>query len=283
MTSVHSPLGFSLAGAILLVLAAATPAAGQAAPHEEVDEFPNHALVCPDGGYMSGCDDETIERAVRVEDAEPADFAKRCLYETEAACRVVSSGRIDAFGSVPDLYWQVLHLQAADGPRTEMLVLAEHQATFFYLLSARQVDGHLDTPIAVHGADDGENSRFILHIPAVNRALGNADLLFFTSGEGWNWIDAASLIQQADRLLPAGFSTASPVNFNFHEMTAFAPVSRDGDAACCATGGVVVLDFEQSDHSLAVSAVTFTESKSVEAAWTAHAETNGDALSGDNE
>ena len=283
MTSVHSPLVFSLAGAILLGLAAAKPAAGKAASHEEVDEFPNHALVCPDGGYMSGCDDETIERAVRVEDAEPADFAERCLYETEAACRVASSGRIGAFGSVPDLYWQVLHLQPVDGPRTEMLVLAEHQATFFYLLSSRQVDGYLDAPVAVHGADDGEDSRFLLHIPAVNRALGNADLILFTRGEGWNWTAAASLLRQADQLLPPGFSTASPVSFNFHEMTAFAPVRRDDDAGCCATGGVVVLDFEQSDHSLWVSSVTFTESKSVEAARTVHAEANGGALSGDDE
>lgn len=283
MSSVQSPLGSSLAGAILLGLAAAAPAAAQTAPHDDVDEFPDYAFVCPDGGYKSGCDSETIERAVQVEGAEPADFAERCLYETEAACRVVSSGRIGAFGSVPDLYWQLLHLQPLDGPRTEMMVLAEHQSAFFYLLSSRQVDGYLDPPIAVHGADDGENSRFILHIPAMNRALGKADLIFFTSGEGWNWTDAASVMQQADRLLPAGFSTTSPISFNFHEMTAFAPVSRDGDAACCATGGVVALDFEQSDHSLAVSAVTFIESKAVAAAWVAHAETNGKALSGEDE
>lgn len=281
MGKLDCAINLPVATVILFSLGAAVPAFGQTGLPQEIDDLTDNAFVCPDGGYLSSCDSEDIERALQVETADPADFAERCLYDTVAFCSVASSGRIGAFGDVPDLFWQLLRLQPGDGPRTDMLVLAEQQEGFFYLLSARQVDGYLDPPVAIRNED--ENGGLILHLPALNSALGNADQILFTKGEGWNWTDARSLLSQADKLLPAGFSTASPVSFNFREMTAFALARRDDDPGCCSTGGVVVLDFEQSDHSLTVSGITFTETSTVEPAWTASADTNGRAKSGDNQ
>lgn len=264
-----------LAGVISCAMGAAVPASGQNTSDDPVESFPDIAFVCPDGRFQSGCQMEDIDAAIVLNHAGPQDFAERCLYESEADCQVTASGRINRLTDAPSLHWQLLDLQPVDGPRAKMLVLADYDGTALDLLFARQVDGYFDAPTAVDAGEDAGNRRFILHIPALNRSLGNADIVVFTSGEGWNWTDAAALMGQADTLLPPGFSTASPVNFNFHEMTAFAPVRRDDDAGCCSTGGVAVLDFGQSAHSLAVSAVTFTETRPVGEART--------ALSGDDE
>ena len=249
-----------LPGAMIAALATTTASCStQAAEREIPDEYPVYEFACPDGGYQSGCDASDIERAVDLEGVQPADFAQRCLYRTQAGCSVIASGQVNRASGDPALHWQMLGIQPSDGPYAEMLVLAEIDTPLPHLLFAKQVDGYFDPPVA---ARDGDG-RFILHVPARNRGLGNADLVLFTSGDGWNWTSADQIIQQVDRLLPEGFWTASPVGFNFREASAFALVRRDSDAGCCATGGVVNIDFEQTDYSLDVSGVSFTQTQPV--------------------
>lgn len=245
-----------VAGALALTIGPAPYAQVTPIDGEMPDMFEEfEVFVCPDGGYQSGCDASDIEAAVKLEGAQSTDFAQRCLFDTKADCAVIASGQINRFSDVSALHWQLLGLQPEDGPYAEMLVLAELGGPFPSPLLTRQVDGYFDAPFA---ARDGDG-RFILHAPARNRGLGNADLVLFTSGKGWNWTGAASLMREIDRLLPEGFTTASPVNFNFREGSAFALVRRADDAGCCATGGTVVVDFEQTDNNLSVIHVSFTE------------------------
>ena len=233
---------------------------GDAAEKPDIpDDYPSYAFVCPDGGYESGCDEMTLENAVSLEGADQAAFTTRCLYQTAADCSVISSGRIQRAGIEQVLDWQLLQLQPSDGPAAEMIVLAQVEGDDQQLLISRQVDGYFDPPFV---ARDGDG-RFLLHVPARNRGLGNADILLFTSGHGWNWTTAALVTNQVDRLLPVGFSVASPISFNLREASAFALVRRDDDAGCCATGGVVNIDFEQGDFTLDVAGIGFTETTPV--------------------
>ncbi len=242
---------------------------------EEPEMFEDpYTLVCPDGGYESGCVRDEIERAVDLEDSYPAALASACLYRTHADCRVLASGQIAALVLGTTLHWQLLALQPADGPASEMIVLIEQDGAVPVLLLSHQTDGFFDAPVAVRDCD----GRFLLHLPARNRRLGNADLVLMNSGQGWNRTSADAIMRQADRLLPAGFSLASPIGFNLREGSAFAPVRREDDAGCCATGGIAVIDFEQSAHALSISRVAFTETRAVGETHYAHpgAETGAD-------
>lgn len=279
MTRIRSRVTAILTGWALMAMSSIPAAHAQTEERDIPDEYPEGGHVCPDGRYQSGCDASDIDQATQLENAQPADFAERCLYRTAADCAVIANGRIARFADGPDLHWQLLSLQAVDGPYAEMLVLAEMHGSFAYRLLAKQVDGYFDPPVSV--CDDGD--RFILHVPARNRGLGNADLVLFTSGEGWNWISAPAIMRQVDALLPPGFTIASPVSFNFRESAAFAPVRRDDDAGCCATGGTLVVDFEQSDHSLSVSRVRFTETTPVGPARSASPASNPPDLEGRSE
>ena len=227
---------------------------------EEPEMFEDpYTLVCPDGGYESGCAREDIERTVHLEDSYPASLASDCLYRTRADCRVLASGQIAALTLDTTLLWQLLALQPTDGPASEMIVMIEQDGAVPVLLLSHQTDGYFDAPVAVRNGD----GKFLLHLPARNRGLGNADLILMNSGHGWNLTSADAIMREADRLLPAGFSLASPVGFNLREGSAFALVRREKDAGCCATGGIANIDFKQSDHSLSVSRIAFTETHAV--------------------
>lgn len=238
------------------------PAAAQSGANDKgdiPDDYASYVFVCPDGGYESGCDEQDVENAVLLEAADMAAFAERCLYRTKADCTVLASGRVNRATMEPSLNWQLLLLQPPDGPYAEMIVMAEDTGEDPMLLLAKQVDGYFDAPFA---ARDGDG-KFLLHIPARNRGLGNADVMLFTSGQGWNWTTAALIGNEVDRLLPAGFSVASPISFNLREASAFALVRRDDDAGCCATGGVVNIDIEQLENSLPVTNIGFNETQAV--------------------
>lgn len=234
---------------------------------EEPELFDDpYTLVCPDGGYESGCVRDDIERAVDLENSYPAALASDCLYRTRADCRVLASGQIAALALGTTLHWQFLALQPADGPASEMIVLIEQVGAVPVLLLSHQTDGYFDAPAAVRDGD----GRFLLHLPARNRGLGNADLVLMNSRQGWNWTTADAIMREADRLLPAGFSLASPVGFNFREGSAFGLVRRETDAGCCATGGIATIDFEQSAHALSISRIAFIETRAVGEAHYAH-------------
>lgn len=279
MKQIRSRVATTLMSWALVTMSSTSAALAQTDERDNPDEYPEDVYVCPDGRYQSGCDGSDIDRATQLDEVLPADFAERCLYRTAADCAVIANGRVARFSAAPDLHWQLLSLQPADGPYAEMLVLAEVGGSLPYLLLAKQVDGYFDPPVAVQD----ESGRFILHVPARNRGLGNADLVLFTSGEGWNWTSAPAIMREVDALLPRGFAIASPVSFNFRESAAFAPVRRDSDPGCCATGGTVVVDFEQSDHSLSVSRVSFTETTPVGSAHRASPASHPQDLEGHSE
>ena len=137
-----------------------------------------------------------------------------------------------------------------------MMVLFEQDDAVPNLLVSHQAEGYFDPPVAVRDGD----GKFLLQVPARNRGLGNADIILMNAGEGWNWVTADQLIRDMDRLLPTGFTIASPVEFTLREGAAFALVRRDSDPGCCTTGGVAYIDFEMSQpHSMAVSSVDFQE------------------------
>lgn len=223
------------------------------------EEFPEYVFTCPDGGYQSGCDAFDVERAVVLDAADATAFSERCLYATQAACDVIASGRVNRAGDAAPLHWQILGLQPKDGPYTEMILLADIDDPVPHVLLSQQVEGYFDPPVAAREGD----GKFLLHVPARNRGLGNADLMLFTSGSGWNWTSADQIRAEIDARLPGGFLTASPIVFNFRESSAFALVRRDSDAGCCATGGTVTVDFEQGENTLDVSRIGFHESQPV--------------------
>ena len=215
-----------------------------------------YTFVCPDGGYESGCTSEDVRLAVMLDEAPQSVLATECLYRTEAGCTVIASGQMAAFTLGTDLYWQLLALQPKDGPATEMMVLFEQDGAVPVLLLSHQTEGYFDPPVAVRDGD----GKFLLRAPARNRGLGTADIILMNSGEGWNWVTADELIRDMDRLLPAGFAIASPVEFNLREGSAYALVRRDSDPGCCTSGGVAYIDFDLSQpHSMDVSSVEFQE------------------------
>ena len=245
-----------MGAALLAVPVVAAPTA--TIDDAEVDvaqEFPDYVFACPDGGYQSGCDASDVEQAVALDGVDAAAFAERCLYVTRARCSVIASGRLNRSGDAPPLHWQMLGLQPTDGPYAEMIVLAELDGPVPLVLLARQVDGYLDPPVVAREGD----GRLLIHVPARNRGLGSADIMLFTSGQGWNWTDAAAISAEIDLMLPRGFIAASPLVFNFRESSGFALVRRDEDPGCCATGGLVLVDFEQGDNDLAITALRFRE------------------------
>ena len=224
---------------------------------EEPEMFEDaYTFVCPDGAYQGGCTSEDVELAVMLDDAPQDMLATQCLYRTRADCTIIASGQIAAQTLGTTLYWQLLTLQPSDGPATEMMVLFEQDGAVPSLLVSHQTEGWFDPPVAVR---DGDGT-FLLHVPARNRGLGSADILLKDSGAGWNWTTADRLMDDANRLLPAGFTLASPLVFNPRENSAFALVRRESDAGCCATGGVATVDFDFSQpHTMEVVSVGFQE------------------------
>lgn len=253
----------------LAAVFAITPAVTLAAPvwaqadvledgMDVAEEFPEYTFACPDGGYETGCDAFDVENAIAIEGVDASAFADRCLYTTEADCSVIANGQVNRADAAP-LHWQILGLQPLDGPYIEMIVLAEIDGPVPNVLLSQQVEGYFDPPVAVRDGD----GRFLLHVPARNRRLGNADIMLYTSGMGWNWSSAQQIRADIDALLPKGFQTDNPIVFNLRENFAFAPVRRDDDPGCCATGGLVSVEFEQEDNALTVTRVGFLEMQPV--------------------
>lgn len=221
-------------------------------------------LVCPDGKYESGCDSSDLIRAVeRVEDL-PTDIESRCLYETKARCYPVAFGRIITVEQGRPLTWQHMVLYPEDGPRVEMMVILEGvTANDLYVLVARQTEGWFAPPQLV----ENTNELMLLHAPGRTggTGMGNADIVLSRHEQGWTTFDVNELLFEAEQMLPAGFSLASGVNFDFREMFVAVPVKRESDGGCCATGGTAFIDLEMPAGNLMhVASITFNETKPVE-------------------
>ncbi|NJM49980.1 MAG: hypothetical protein HC843_03125 [Sphingomonadales bacterium] len=234
--------------------------AGSAAIDGEEPEMfvESNIFVCPDGRYESGCDKEVVERAVSLDSAALEKMGTECLFRTKASCLVVASGQINLTITGSTFRWQHMVLQPKDGPLAEMMVLFENGAAPS-LLTAIQVDGFFDAP---HAPRDGDGIG-IIHIPASNGGLGTADHILYTNGKGWNYTTAYEIQLRADKMMPAGFTLASPIHFNLRESSGFSMVRRDGDPGCCVTGGTVNMDFEIVGHDFKISNIGFNETKPV--------------------
>ncbi len=264
VTGWHAPL-FPIA--LLAPVGLAQPALAQEVTGDGeiayVDQVET-VLVCPDGKYQSGCDASDLIRAVeRIEDL-PTDIETRCLYETKARCYPVAFGRIITVEQGPPLTWQHMVLFPEDGPRVEMMAILEGvTANDLYVLVARQTEGWFAPPQLV----ENTNELMLLHAPGRTggTGMGNADIVLSRHEQGWTTFDVNELLFEAGQMLPAGFSLASGVNFDFREMFVAVPVKRESDGGCCATGGTAFIDLAMpAGNRMKVASVTFNETKPVE-------------------
>ena len=249
---------------LALACAVAQPAAAQQTllDGETPDMFEDiYTYVCPDGGYESGCDSEDVRDAVRIAEDHPADIESRCLYQTEARCYPVAFGRIITVEQGTPLTWQQMVIFPKDGPRVEMLVIAEGVTVAdIYVLVAAQTEGWFAPPQLVGNS----NELMLLHAPGRTAGNGNADIVLARHDQGWTTFDVNDLLDEASALLPQGFSLAGGVNFDFHEMFVAAPVKRASDGGCCATGGTAFVDLAMpAGNLMEVAAVRFNETQPV--------------------
>ncbi|MFC4292079.1 hypothetical protein ACFOWX_06590 [Sphingorhabdus arenilitoris] len=250
-------IAFALFSALLSQGCWAQPVSGEPEEPEMFDD--NYTFVCPDGGYESGCERDDVERAVKLEPDNLAQISTHCLYQTRANCRVMASGNIAMRQPKRSLQWQQIELNPTDGPRAEMMIMAETGGPLPALLSSYQVDGYFDAPFAANMAYEN----MLIQIPGRNRGLGSADIFLYSTGDSWNWSSAYDIMTDVDKLLPKGFTMDSQIVFNMRELVAWAQVRRDDDPGCCVTGGKVYVDFELKDYSLSVSRIGFDETKPV--------------------
>ncbi|WP_193746719.1 hypothetical protein [Blastomonas sp. AAP53] len=255
----------SIASALALVLLPSqTTLPATAANLDKPAEASNPQVqVCPDGGYQSGCDRESIENAIVVEEDWAATLTIRCLYRSRAPCVPLATGRIELVEQGRPLTWQLVALHPKDGPRTEMLILVEGiEQLDRIILSTHQTDGWFSPPELV------QNSAALMIVHAAGRyggsGGGNADILLSRHEQGWTTFDVNALLDEASAMLPPGFRMAAGVDFDFRHMLVAAPVKRSGDGGCCATGGTAFVDFEMpGGNALQVASVRFEETAPV--------------------
>ncbi|WP_054119361.1 hypothetical protein [Porphyrobacter sp. AAP60] len=256
------------AGTLSLVLAfvpALSPAAAvQPAPERaEVETGPPTVSVCPNGAYESGCTVAEMEAAIARTPAAMVLLSKQCLFETEARCWVQASGTISSLERGRPVVWQLTLLSPIDGPAVQMIALFELGGSPRpALIAAAQTEGWFGPPDIVQNSDDG----VLIHVPGVTggNGAGNADVLVLRTRGGWAKPDLESWYDAVNAMLPDGFEIRSRVNFNFREMHASSPVWRTDDGNCCATGGVVQIDFALGQGGgLTVDRIAFDETKPV--------------------
>ena len=269
MTIIHAR---SLIFAALLL-----PASAKAADDTQTS-FPlpelgyNPALVCPDGS-PGACDTGDILNAVEFGSDYAAVIESRCLYRTEAPCRPISAGRIFGARQGQPLTWQYMELAPSDGPVTRMLVVAEEQdAGEPYVLAARQTVGSYAAPMLVENGTEG----MIIHAPGWSAAglPGRSDLVLSRHAAGWTAFSIPDLLDEAQSLMPQGFTLAPSAAVDLSAMLITVAVQRTGDDACCPTGGkaLIMLDMPEG-NMIRVSHVAFREAMPVKS-W--HLKPGGD-------
>lgn len=255
MTRAH-PLLF----AALLIPATAIAANGAEPGHPLPELEYNPALVCPDGS-PGACDSEDILNAVEF----GADFAAvietRCLYLTEAPCRPIAAGRIFGARQGEPLIWQYMELSPSDGPVTRMLVIAEGGAAAEpYVLAARQTVGWFAPPMLVENGTEG----MIIHAPGRSAAglSGRSDLVLSRHTAGWTTFSIPDLLDEAQGLMPEGFTLAPSADVDLSEMLLTVAVRRTDDDGCCPSGGMALIKLDMPEgNMIRVSHVAFRESR----------------------
>jgi hypothetical protein len=204
-----------------------------------------------------------MEAVIARTPAAMALLSKQCLFETETRCWVQASGTMSGLERGGPVVWQLMLLSPIDGPAVQMIVLFELGGTPApALVVSAQTEGWFGPPDIVQNSDDG----VLIHVPGVTggNGAGNADVLVLRTRDGWARPDIEAWFDQVNAMLPDGFEIRSRVIFNFREMHASSPVWRTGDGNCCATGGMVQIDFALADGSgLTVERIAFEEMKPV--------------------
>ena len=247
-----------------LLIPASAIAANDAKPGHPLPELEyNPALVCPDGS-PGACDSEDILNAVEFGADYAAVIETRCFYRTQAPCRPIAAGRIFGARRGDPLIWQYMELSPSDGPVTRMLVIAEGGATAApYVLAVRQTVGWFAPPMLVENGTEG----MIIHAPGRSAAglSGRSDLVLSRHEAGWTTFSVPDLLDEAQGLMPEGFTLAPSAEVDLSEMRLKVAVYRTGDDACCPTGGMALIMLDMPEGNLIrVSRVAFMESRPVQ-------------------
>ncbi len=256
-----------------MVIPASAMAANDAEQGHPLPELEyNPALVCPDGS-PGACDSEDILNAVEFGADYAAGIEARCLYRTKAPCRPISAGQIFGARRGKPLIWRYMELSAADGPVARMLVIAEGGAAAEpYVLAARQTVGWFAPPMLVENGTEG----MIIHAPGRGGAglSGRSDLVLSRHAAGWTTFSIPDLLDEAQGLMPPGFTLAPSAEVGLPEMLLTVAVYRTGDDACCPSGGMALIKLDMPEaNTIRVSRVTFMESRPVH---TLHLKPGGD-------
>ena len=223
----------------------------------------NPALVCPDGSPGETCVSEDVLNAVTFGPDYAAVIETSCLYRTKAPCRPISAGRIFGARQGDPLTWQYMELSPLDGPLTRMLVIAEGgKAGEPYVLSARQTVGWYAPPMLVENGTEG----MMIHARGYSAKglSGRADLVLSRHAAGWTVFSIPDLLDEAQNLMPHGFTLAAGAEVNLSEMVLKVPVSRAGDDPCCATAGTALVKLDMPEgNMMSVSKVVLMETQPV--------------------
>lgn len=250
--------------AVLGALAAAMPSGVMRAADPPPQMFESDpVLVCPDGSYEGVCDSEDVRSAVQFGKDHAAAIETRCLFRTKAPCEPVAHGRIIGMRDGKSLTWQHMVLSPADGPLAHMLVIAEGApGETPYVLTASQTDGWFAAPMLVENGTEA----MLLHAPGrrAGSGSGSADIILSRHSQGWTTFSIPDWLDEAQTMMPPGFTLASGARVDLSEMMIVVPVSRAGDGACCPTGGTALIDLDMKQgNMIRVSRVSFLETRPV--------------------
>ena len=70
-------------------------------------------------------------------------------------------------------------------------------------------------------------------------------------------IDLSDWSEQGGKMLPTGYWLRGPADFAFDDMTASAPVAREGDGDCCPRGGNALFDLDIQGDRLMLTRLRF--------------------------
>ena len=215
-------------------------------------------LSCPGGTIEIPCTAAEVTAKIALTRARVGSIAQRCLYDFGGKCSVEASGRINTADRGTTLLWQKMLLAPRDGAQARMLVLvSQDKAGKASLAGFAESSGSIGTPDLVVDND----KRRLVHVGGslAGSGGGNADALFVSDAATAKWrrVDLSDWAEQGGKLLPTGYWLRGPAEFSFDDMTASAPVAREGDGDCCPRGGNALFDLDIQGNRLMLTRLRF--------------------------
>lgn len=250
----------SALAAILPIFAIAAPPLS-AQENNANEKSSEQEYFCPNGSYGYDCTKDDIKAAIKPEKNSHIPLSMRCLYESKNHCHPLAFGEITGMEKGNPILWQKMAIWNDGSPAGEMIVLIDKLDADNPVIGFAQHIGYSDAPHMVVNDDDG----IWVHIP-INiggRSVGNGDMLLFNDGDGWHDIDMESWKDEANALMPHGFTLGYTIFYNLHDGFASVPVRRDDDGACCASGGNAFVDLElnKAERKLQLSMLSFQQTE----------------------